>query len=122
MNNPQHNNVWNSLLAQQKRLETIEEMFDTVNPRTWTPDILSLLSSDLNNIIKEIRGIPDGTMERYIEPKQLLLANLRQARMYLQIAIDQSSRGKANPTQFYKSLRECQVFLMKALDAFSKIG
>ena|SRR3989442_15071214 len=113
MNYPQSEGRRNQT-ATRNRLEFIEQMLDTVNLRTLTPDLITRLYTDLDNIILEINNIPNEVEREYFRSKGAVLENLNGARVALLFA-SQLLEEKRKPESFYLYLRECQTYLEKAL-------
>jgi hypothetical protein len=108
----------NNLLEQGRlHLVKIEQLLDTAIQHEFTAESLNHLLMQVQDIISNIRNIPEETKMAELQSMDAVLENLRKARLELNVSIDEfSERGRSR--RFYSSIDRCREYLEKALQAW----
>lgn len=108
----------NNLLEQgRQHLVKIEQLLDTAIQHEFTAESLNHFLMQVQDIISNIRNIPEGTLMTVLQSKDAVLENLRKARLELNVSIDEF-RGRGRSRRFYSGINRCREYLEKALQAW----
>lgn len=108
------------VLYLEKKLAVLEELFDRVDLRYFTPESINELEKELREAILTIRDIISEEAPNFKSGERIIL-NLRRASDQLSVASDLLMQ-KGRTAIFYKSLRSCQQKLENALELLRDIN
>jgi hypothetical protein len=110
----------NLFIVEQHHLPAVKKLLESENLHQLTEETMSDLTTELHELIIDIRKRSRGVLQEFNTSRDSLLKNLRRASIKLNLAWDQlESKGRTN--RYYQNLLACKEYLEEAYEQYVRI-